>query len=253
MCRREERKTLAGDPAHGLVFHIVMAEDATVPKRSEIALLAHALQAPLTILRTRLESALEKPWCRDECEKLIRECVNEVRDVNQTVVDLLLLEKSKAGRPAEDPAPFDLAQLITRLSERFEVLATTQGLRFSVEKGDGLMAVADESQVEHLLVNLLDNAFKFTPSGEAVEIEAVQNGPTVVIRVADTGIGIPPEESIRVFESFYQIDVEKSRESRGVGLGLPIARALAEHNGGTLEVESEVGRGSCFVLKLPAK
>ncbi len=229
-----------------------MTKDDTNPSRSETSILVHELQAPLTILRTRLESALGEPWCIDDCERLIRECATEVRGLSQLVVDLLLLEKSEAGRLPKNPVPFDLIQLAARVGKSFENLADSRGIQFSIAAGDGLTVVADESQVEHVLINLLDNAFKFTPSGGNIEIETAQTGSTVMVRVVDSGIGISPEESTRIFERFHQIDKEKSREPGGVGLGLSIARALAEQNGGTLEVESTLGQGSCFTLRLPA-
>jgi signal transduction histidine kinase len=229
-----------------------MTEKLKNPERGETALLVHGLQAPLTILRTCLESALEKPWCIDDCETLVRTCVDEVRRLNQMVVDLLLLEKSEAGQLTGSPISFDLDQLIARVGSSFETLADSKGIRFSIATGDGLDVIADAGQIEQVLVNLVENAFKFTPSGGKVDIEAMRTGRSVMVRVVDTGIGIPPEQSSKIFERFHQVDKEKGREPGGIGLGLSIARALAEQNGGTIEVESTPGRGACFLLRLPA-
>jgi signal transduction histidine kinase len=229
-----------------------MSENDPEPKRSETARLVHELQAPLTILRISLESALDKPWCVDDCETLLQTCANEVRRLNQMVIDLLLLDKSREGRLARNPIRFDLIQLVDRVGKSYETMAEPRGIRFSIVADDDIHVVADESQIEHVLMNLLDNAFKFTPSGGNIEIGVLRTDPAIMVRVVDTGIGIPSEESSRIFERFYQVDREKSREVGGSGLGLSIAQALAEQNGGTIEVESTPGSGSCFVLRLPS-
>ena len=109
----------------------------------------------------------------------------------------------------------------------------------------------NQRKLKQIMFNLLSNAAKFTPAGGTIKVSVEREGHEVIVSVADTGIGIPKEHQERIFERFYRVDAARSRELGGTGLGLSIAKHLTEAHGGHIEVESEVGRGSTFLVFLP--
>jgi signal transduction histidine kinase len=128
-------------------------------------------------------------------------------------------------------------------------------LAFQVDAVPGLALWADREKVQQILINLLSNALKFTPAGGRVSVDALTRSEypgMVLVRVTDSGIGIPPEKQASVFEPFVQVDMSRTRRQEGTGLGLAISRDLARGMGGDLRVESVEGRGSTFTLLLPA-
>lgn len=214
------------------------------------ALLAHELQAPLAILRTRLERALDASWCKGEAESLVRACMEQARDMGQLIVDVLLLEKAEAKQLGGLREEVDLARLTPEVVKSLEPLAETKHLHIELKMETGLRVTGDPGQLKRLLANLVDNAIKYTGSGGKVEVEGRRVGTQVIVIVRDTGMGIPADELHRIFESFYQVDPERSRRESGCGLGLSVARALAETNEGSITVQSTPGKGSRFTFKM---
>jgi signal transduction histidine kinase len=220
---------------------------------SQISLIAHELQAPLALLKSRLEQALHADWCRGEGQDLLQQCLAEVESMNRLIVDLLLLERTDAGELARSRQHFDMAELTRTVCDGFESLATSRGIRFDFTLSGPLPVMGDESQLKRVLANLLDNAFKYTAPGSQVRLEGCSAGGMVAVEVRDKGCGIPCEAIPHIFERFYQVDRARDREAGGIGMGLSIVRALVDQNGGTIEVESAPGQGSCFTVKLPLK
>jgi two-component system phosphate regulon sensor histidine kinase PhoR len=220
-------------------------------KLSDISQAVHELQAPLTLLRARLETALGAEWCRGDCRELIRLCLEEAESMNQIVVDLLLLQKAESDEPPIEYQRFDMAELIRAVGKSFAPLAEKRELRFEVEAKGSLPVMGDESGLRRALVNILDNAFKCTPPGGSVSVECRCVGERMELAIKDTGRGIPPEAVPHVFERFYQVDKAGDHDAGGVGLGLAIARALVERHRGTARVESTPGKGSVFTLTFP--
>jgi signal transduction histidine kinase len=129
-----------------------------------------------------------------------------------------------------------------------------KGLALEVGADPGAVARADREKVQQIVINLLSNAIKFTPSGGRVRVDAGRNGPGAVrLAVADTGIGIPKDKQVSVFDPFVQVDMSRTRRSEGSGLGLAISRDLARGMGGDLTVASTPGEGSTFTLTLPSE
>lgn len=171
--------------------------------------------------------------------------------MSHLVVDILLLERVEAGPLPLKAEKLDLAELAGAVGQSFDAIAQSKGLSFQMNLETSLPVMGDATQLRRVLVNLLDNAVKHTPSGGKVQLQGRQVGLDVEIEVMDTGIGIARDELPRIFERFYQVARDKSREAGGVGLGLSIARALAEENSGTLDVVSSPNQGSQFLLKMP--
>jgi signal transduction histidine kinase len=126
-----------------------------------------------------------------------------------------------------------------------------EGVRLEIGAWDRAEVVGDADRLKQVLLNLVDNALRYTPTGGTVRIEVARNADAAVVRVRDTGPGIPDAERERIFERFYRVDQGRSRGDGGTGLGLAIAREVAEAHGGRIEVESKPGRGSTFSL-IPA-
>jgi signal transduction histidine kinase len=220
-------------------------------KISDISLVGHELQAPLTALRTRIETALEAPWCRDACRGVLESCLVEVGALSRLIQDLLLIERADTLTRTE--TRFDLAVLARTVSQSFQAVAEDRGVQFSIHVREGLSVVGDESQIRRILVNLLDNAFKYTPAGGQIVLECTSSRNEVSVSIIDTGCGIPPDSIPRLFERFYQVDKVRDREWGGMGLGLSIVAALVEQNRATIEVESRAGKGSRFTVRFPRK
>lgn len=228
-----------------------MSHDPSPGRRDDRVSIVHELQAPITLLRTRLEAALVASWCNPSCRKLLQQCLEEVESMKEIVLDLLLLERADTGQLGAETVVIDLSQLATRVGKRWETTAASRNLEYQVLSAESTPVKGNEAQLSRILFNLIDNAMRFTPRGGTVVVETRRSGSKATLSVKDTGCGISADNLDQVFRPFFQVDQQTSRESGGVGLGLSIVRALAEQNGGSIEVESAPGRGSSFILKLP--
>ena len=201
------------------------------------SLLAHELEPSLISIQLRLRSLAEEGAWRAEAES----CLAEVEALRSLVRDFLLL-----GRRELETRSFSLVPLFETLARRFGPLAAERGI--TLETAAAQTGVAgDPGATERILSNLLDNAVKFSPERSRIAVSAREIAGMVEVLVENQGIGIPLAEQERVFEPFARLD----REKPGAGLGLSIARELAEAQGGRLSLTSEPGLGSTFVLTLP--
>ncbi len=164
--------------------------------------------------------------------------------------DIVLILEIEARSPVREPIALD--ELARSAIEDFRVAAQRAQLTLTADIAPDLPPVVVEAlHVRRVLANLLSNALKFTPAGGAVSVRVWREDDQVILQVADTGIGIPPEQQTRIFERFYQVDGSIRRRYGGVGLGLALVQELVEAHGGRITVESEVGRGSAFTVTLP--
>lgn len=234
-----------------VIADITEARRLDVVRRDFVANASHELKTPAASIQAAAETLLHV-WREDPdavprfAEQLEREAVR----LSRIVADLLDLSRLESGSELEDRVHLDA--LVREESSRFEEAAIEAGLTIDVEAGP-VPAVRGSGRDLSLLVrNLLDNAIRYTKDpGTVVASVSADNG-SVVLRVTDTGTGIPSKELPRVFERFYRVDRARSRETGGTGLGLAIVRHVAENHGGTVTVESELGRGSTFEVRLPS-
>ncbi len=190
------------------------------------------------------------PHSGEEAKQLdfIQSAAEEMREM---VNDLLDLAKVEAGKVTVQPTEFDLSFVFGALRGIFRPLLDSEAVTLIMEDTSAVPAIySDEGKVSQILRNLLSNALKFTERG-TIKVWAVAEGDLVKISVSDTGLGIPQNQLSRIFDEFAQLDNPLQRRSRGTGLGLPLCRKLADLLGGSLSVESEVGKGSIFTLILP--
>jgi signal transduction histidine kinase len=172
-----------------------------------------------------------------------------VQRMNRLVGDLLDVVRMETGHLSLEVKPAELNQLLLEAVETLRVRAEERGIALDVtEESRPLVVPLDEGRMMQLVDNLVGNALKFTPRGGRVTVSAARSPADVFVRVADTGPGIPEEQLARLFDRFWQA---RGTDRRGIGLGLAIARAIAEAHGGRLTVESALGRGSVFQFAMP--
>jgi signal transduction histidine kinase len=232
---------------------------------------SHELRTPLTILKGEIEVALRSARDPGEYQRVLSSALEEVERMARLVDDLLMLSRADAGALRWDREPVELDRLVEEVAKQGEILGRARGVQVVIQSLEPLIARGDEQRLRQLLLNLVDNAVKYTPPGGQVTLslrrvgeesgdptapppEAFPDRPApewVEIAVSDTGVGIPPEALPRIFERFYRADGARSREAGGAGLGLCIAKTIAEAHGGTIQAQSALGAGSTFSVRLP--
>jgi heavy metal sensor kinase len=212
---------------------------------------SHELQTPLTILQGELEVALRAPRTPDEYRRVLTSALEESDRIARLVEGLLLLSRADAGVLRMDHQPVDLARLVAEVCEQSQVLAKARGVTLGLGPLTPMTIQGDHQHLRRLLLNLVDNGLKYTLAGGRVTLALHQDGAWAVLRVADTGIGLAPEEQERIFQRFYRAPAAVSRGAEGSGLGLCIARSIVEAHGGYVQVESAEGHGSIFTVFLP--
>jgi signal transduction histidine kinase len=215
-----------------------------------VADVSHELRTPLTTIQGNLDllrrGAADDPAMRNDSLAAIG---NETARMRRLVNDLLLLAQADAGLQLQ-LHPVELDTLLLDVYRQGQVISQGTGVRVRLGAEDQAVVLGDADRLRQLLLNLVDNAIKYTPSGGDVTLTLKREAGWVLVSVADTGCGIPPEDLPHIFERFYRADRSRARPG-GAGLGLSIAKWVAEAHGGELEVESELGQGTVFTLYLP--
>lgn len=214
---------------------------------------AHELRTPLTVLKGRIGVVLSRPRPRVEYERTLRDLEREVDRLIRLSTDLLFLARIDQGRLSWQPEVLNLSELLTATIEQMQPLAEEKGLVLETVISPDLSAYGDADHLIRLFLNLLDNAIKYTPAGGRVTVEAERDGASMCIAVRDTGPGIPPGDIPHLFERFYRVETDRSRETGGAGLGLAIAYEIVRQLGGHIDVHSGPGRGTVFMVHLPVQ
>jgi heavy metal sensor kinase len=212
---------------------------------------SHELKTPLTAIRGEAEVALLGDLTQAEYRRALRSIVEEVERVSAVVENLLTLARADADQVRLRRERVALHELLMTAYEQMERVARAKGVTLDLEEIDDLTVEGDPLWLQQLVTNLVNNAVKYTPAGGEVRLSLVREGTLSGLRVTDTGIGIPEEHQPHVFDRFYRVDPGRSRDSGGSGLGLSIARWIAEAHGGTISLRSQVGHGSTFTVHLP--
>jgi signal transduction histidine kinase len=220
-----------------------------------ISVASHELKTPINVITGYLQLLQESMYgdLTPKQREIIRTLETQARALGRLVKQLLDVTRFEAGGGRIDPGPMKLGQFMDELENAFHVLAVQRGVRFVVNRHDGLpdQVVWDHDRMSEVLGNLLSNAFKFSQRGGEVELAAEPAGDAVVMHVRDTGSGIPPEQLPHIFEKFYQANNQPSAAQEGSGLGLAIAREIVRAHGGDITVESTVGVGTTFTIVMP--
>lgn len=216
---------------------------------------SHELKTPLTAIRGEAEVALMSDLTPEEYRHALRSILEETERLTEIVNNLLLLSRADANQMTLKREPVALDAIVMQAYERVEPLARRKRITLDIENLEEISLQGDSLWLLQLLTNLLNNAINYTPEGGSVFLalycEEVGASRRALLRVRDTGPGIPPEHLPHIFDRFYRVDPGRSRDLGGSGLGLNIARWIAEAHNGQIRVASEVGRGTTFTVELP--
>lgn len=225
-------------------------EDSFLSERRFIQDVSHELKTPLTIMKGELEVALKKARSAGEYEEILQSNLEETEKLSRLVEGLLTLARFDNRDVRLETAPVDLEPLLRDTAARLEGVAARAGVAITVSAEEkGLCAVGDPAQLGRLLLNLLDNAVKFSPRGGAVTAAVLLEGGRPAVRVSDSGPGIAAGNLPHIFKRFYRADA--SRSSSGFGLGLAIAKSIAEAHGAELRAGNAIGGGAVFTAVFP--
>jgi heavy metal sensor kinase len=214
---------------------------------------SHELRTPLTAIRSVGEVGLREHRQGGEYREIIGSMLEEADRLAHLVDGLLMLSRADAGTVQLARVPEDLGEVVREVVGQLGILAEEKRQRVTVDSPERVVARVDRAVLRQALINLVDNAIKYTPAGGEVRIVVRDGAPGARIEVRDTGPGIPSEHRDRIFDRFYRIDRGRSRDLGGTGLGLSIARWAVEANGGRLQLESEDGAGCTFRVSLPSE
>lgn len=234
---------------------IVTIEDITEKSRIDtvqtdfVANLSHELKTPIGAVAA-LADSLNGETETEVVGRLAERIVTESHRMSRIVDDLLDLSRIEFGG-TEEWSEFDLAQVLVEVVSTHQHSAKRQGLGLSLTGSAELWVRGDRSQLNSMLSNLVDNAIKYSESGGVVMVEGTIKDDEIVVSVKDRGIGISERDQKRIFERFYRVDKARSRATGGTGLGLSIVRHIVLEHGGSIDVKSEEGLGSTFMVTLP--
>ncbi|MEZ5987742.1 MAG: ATP-binding protein [Planctomycetota bacterium] len=237
-----------------LVLHDVTEESRfEVVRRDFVANVSHELKTPLTAIRGYVETMVDDAEMDGETRaRFLDRIRSQVLRLGTLVTDLLTLSRLDSRDDHVDFHRMDLRQTVTESVHGLRGKAETKGLSMSVDIGDApLWLVGDPEAMRQLIDNLVGNAINYTPSGGWVRLRLSADEEEARLQVSDNGVGISPKDRERVFERFFRVDKARSRELGGTGLGLAIVKNVALAHGGSVSVDSELGRGTTFTVRLP--
>ncbi len=255
--------------AHGAALHdsqrgkigvLIVLHDVTRLRHLEevrsdfVANVSHELRTPITSIKGFVETLMDGAWeDRDNARRFLNIMLRQVNRLDAIICDLLALSRIEKGTDEQmiELVPEPMGAVLRAAVEMCEKKAADKRIPVEVICPDELVGQINAALVEQAVINLLDNAIKYSESGATVQISAGQEGTELVIRVQDQGCGIEARHLPRLFERFYRVDKARSRDLGGTGLGLAIVRHIALAHRGTVSVESTVGVGSTFSLRLP--
>ena len=226
-------------------------EDSLNHNRRFSADVSHELRTPLTILRGELEQVVQRPNLPAEMREVMGSALEEISRMSKIVENLLAIARLDSGTDGMNRQNVDLSKLAQWTVDQMHLLAEEKHIGMHCQPAESALVLADPARMKQVLVNLLDNAIKYTQAGGAITVAVGVAQRKVVLEVSDTGIGIPPESLPNVFERFYRSDKARSRESGGTGLGLSIVQAICHAHEGTVTIHSVEGLGTTVRVELP--
>ncbi|MBD3348433.1 MAG: HAMP domain-containing protein [Candidatus Eisenbacteria bacterium] len=239
---------------------VIVINDVTGMRRLEnvrkdfVANVSHELRTPITSIKGFVETLIDDPGrSAADTERFLRIIARHADRLDAIIEDLLFLSRIEHGTPpsGEDFRVIPLSRVVRAAVEAVRASARSSRTRVVVNCPDEVSASANPQLLEHAVVNILDNAVKYSPEGSEVVVSCHDEGSEVLVRVEDEGPGIPAADLPRIFERFYRVDKARSREMGGTGLGLAIAKHIVQAHRGRITVESHPGAGSVFCIRLP--
>ena len=222
-------------------------------RRDFVSAASHELKTPLTVIQactdTLLGGALSDPAA---AERFLKQIEEQSERLLQLILGMLQLARVESGQEVLHIEPVDVVTIADDVLRGFRTVADTKSVKLFLTGASQMTVVADSQALQTIIGNLVDNALKHTDAGGSVTVELITVGAAPAIVVRDTGSGIPKEMLGRVFERFYRVDRDRSRERGGTGLGLAIVKHLCQNLGANVSVKSELGRGSEFRVQFPS-
>jgi signal transduction histidine kinase len=211
---------------------------------------SHELRTFICALRGESEVLLSKGRTHEEYQEGLAHFIERFDHLNRMINDLIFLSKTDSSQADLKMSPLRLDDLLKEIWSLFYVVAEQKKIGFTLDPLQEVTVKGDKTRLQQLLTNLIDNAVKYTIEG-SIRIAMGKKDGRVIVKIIDTGIGIPKEEQQNIFKRFYRVDKSRSRESGGVGLGLSITERIVSAHGGNIEVHSTVNEGSTFTVSLP--
>lgn len=218
-----------------------------------VANVSHELRTPLSIMQGYTEALIDgMAGSEEDRRKYLSNIHDEILRLRRLVAELLDLKKIKTGRVEMNMKEISLADIIQRVTEKFNPLAEEKKVKINTDIPIMLPRVrVDPDRMEQVLINLLDNALRATPSGGEIKVIMKEQKEMILVSISDTGPGIPTEELPLIWDRFYKVDKSRTRSGGGTGLGLAIVREIIEAHGGSTQVKSHPGKGSIFSFSVP--
>lgn len=226
-------------------------EDAILNSKRFVADASHELRTPLTVLRGELENLTQDSRLDAAARDTIGSMLEEVERLTHIVEGLVAISRLDAGDAKTEWVQFDLAELATDTADQMNLLAEDKGISVQCSSKQSVLVNGDRARLKQVVVNLLDNAIKYTSSGGSIQLNVTRQNGHAILDVGDSGIGIPSGDLPHIFERFFRVDKARSRDLGGAGLGLAIVKSICTAHGGLVKVESIEGQGSHFKIELP--
>jgi len=228
--------------------------DSVQTSRRFLADASHELRTPLTVIKGELqELSADAPLMSAELHERVGSVLEEVARLEHLVSGLLALSRLDAGEALREPADVDLAVLAKSTAEQMRLMAEDRGIVIDLSGLGRAMVRGDQARLKQIIVNLLDNAIKFTQPGGTITLRTAEDDTAGVLEVLDTGIGIPASAIPQVFDRFFRVEEGRSREDGGAGLGLSIVKSICSMHGADIDLHSELDRGSRFRIRFPRR
>ena len=224
-------------------------EDAVQSSNRFVADASHELRTPLTVLRGELEALAQDAQFLPEARERLGSLLEEVDRLSKIVESLLVLSRLDAGEPSSERVRFDLGELAATTAEQISLLAQDKDVQIVCTTASAVWIEGDRARMKQVIVNLLDNAIKYTPRGGRVQLKITREDEQALLEVSDNGIGIPAEALPHMFKRFYRVDDSRSRGQGGAGLGLSIVKSICTAHGASVDVSSVPGVGSSFRIR----
>jgi signal transduction histidine kinase len=226
--------------------------DSVQTSRRFLADASHELRTPLTVIKGELQELThESPLSQGQVRERVGSVLEEVARLEHLVSGLLVLSRLDAGETRKNWLSVDMAELASSTAEQMRLMAEDRGIEIRLAELRKTVILGDRAQLKQIVVNLLDNAIRFTPRGGSVALRTASDDSGAVFEISDTGIGIPPASIAHVFDRFFRVDAARSRDDGGAGLGLSIVRSICTAHGAEIDVQSMMNNGSCFRVRFP--
>lgn len=213
----------------------------------------HELKTPLSIIQANAESIESEISSQESASNRLAVIMRSTERLGNLVRDLSLLSKMESPTVITKRTPIDLGQLVRGILEEFEELFKNKNISLTIDQIQSISLMGDADSLKRLLTNLLENALRYTEAGGRVFVSLDTAGRNARLVIKDTGIGIPTESLPKIFDRFYRVESSRSRAAGGSGLGLSIVRAIVDAHKGKIDVSSQVGVGTTFVVLLPIR